>query len=348
MDGIILMVNENSGSYNTDTMIDRTRRLSSARPVLALVALVMLGGTRACGETFSFAVIADPHISGSADRKAKLATAVNWIINNRAGEDIELVFVVGDIAWGGSRANRNLRVARAILDRLNQAGVPYVPIIGDNEVEYLCEKEFEDTFSEQYGRLRKVLANWRKAPTPVNGKYLQNFSFNYKGCHFVCCDFNSRQAGAEGGELHDFAGGSWPWFRNDIETCPKDKKESVVIVTHIGMFRTGIGLADQYLFAQGDMTKIKSFLNGYRAYVDSNYAGHIHQNWHASVWTGLFSTIYHVRATDETWHCRQWPEDNRRSTTVRVVRVDSDGSKVHYKQHIRNAEEPGKSKVTPR
>jgi len=278
MDGILLMANDNSGSHNADTMIDRTKRLFSRQLLLALVALVMPGGTRACGDTFSFAVIADPHVVGIVDRKAKLTTAVNWIINNRAGDGIELVFVVGDIAWGGPRANRNLRVAREILDRLNQTDVLYIPIIGDNEVEYRCEKEFEDTFSEQYGRLGKVLANWRKAPTPVNGKYLQNFSFNYKGCHFVCCDFNSRQAGAEGGELHDFAGGSWPWFRNDIETCTKVKKESIVMVTHIGMFRTGVGLADQYLFAQDDMNKIKRFLNGYRGYVDSNYAGHIHQN----------------------------------------------------------------------
>jgi len=343
------MVNENSGSYKADTMIDRTRRLFSRQLRLSLVALVMLGGTRACGETFSFAVIADTHITGrAAENKAELTTAVNWIVRNKDGQDIELVFVVGDIGWGGARANRNLRVARGILDRLNQANIPYVPIIGDNEVEYRCEREFENTFSEQYKRLGKVLANWRKAPIPVNGKYLQNFSFNHKGCHFVCCDFNSRQAGAEGGELHDFAGGSWPWFRNDIETCPKVKKESIVIVTHIGMFRTGVGLADQYLFSADDMNKIKHLLNGYRGYVDTNYAGHIHQNWHASVWTGLFTTIYHVRTTDETWHCRQWPEGNGQATTVRVVRVDSGGSKVSYEQHIRNAEEPGKGKVTPR
>ena len=342
------MTNENSGSHNADAMIGLIGCPFSRETALALAALVILIGTCACGETFSFAVIADPHVDGKADRKTKLTTAVNWIIDNKVGEDIELVFVAGDIGWGGSAANRNLKVARGILDRLNQTGVPYVPIIGDNEVEYGCEKEFEDTFSRQYGRLGKVLANWRKAPTPVNGKYLQNFSFNYKGCHFVCSDFNSRQPGGEGGELHDFAGGTWPWFKKDIETCPKVKKESVVIVTHIGMFRTGVGLADEFLFSAEDMSWIKRFLKGYGEYVDTNYAGHIHQNWHASVWTGLFTTIYHVRTTDETWHCRQWPESNSRAITVRVVLVDSDGSKVSYKQHIRNAEESDKSKVTLR
>ncbi len=312
----------------------------SGHEVLALLALSMMTVAAGYGETFSFAVVADPHISGSADNKAKFKTAIDWIIGNKDAKDIELVFVVGDIGWGGPRANRNLKLAKDMLDRLDRAGITYLPIIGDNEVLCGSEKEFAETFDHQYRRLSNTLARWRKAPTPVNGKYLQNFSFDYKGCHFVCCDFNSRKWGNEGGELHDFAGGSWPWFKNDIRACPKNKKESIVIVTHIGMFRTGFGKADEYLFAQDEMKKIKGFLHDYRGFVDSNYAGHIHQNWHASVWSGLFTTIYHVRTTDETWYGAQWPEGDDRSITVRLVEVDSDGPKVSYKQHVRNAREP--------
>jgi hypothetical protein len=311
---------------------------------LALAALVTLTASAGYGETFSFAIIADPHIDGNVDNKAKFISAVDWIISNKDKKDIELVFVVGDIAWGGYRSDRNLRTARAILDRLNQAGVPYVPVIGDNEIQRRCEKEFEDTFNKQYQYLRGVLGHWRKAPTPVDGMYLQNFSFDYKGCHFVSCDFNSRKRGDEGGELHDFAGGSWPWFRNDIKTCLKVKKESIVIITHIGMFRTGFASADKYLFSQGEMKRIKSFLYDYREYVDSNYAGHIHQNWHSAIWTGLFTTLYHVRTTDETWHSRQWPEANDKGVTIRLVQVNSDGNKVSYSQHLENAEEPDSNK----
>lgn len=292
------------------------------------------------GRTFSFAVIADPHINGSSDHNAKLKAAIDWIIGNKDGEDIELVFLVGDIAWGGPRANRNLKRAKEMLDQLDRAGITYVPMIGDNEIQLGCEKEFAETFEPHYRRLAKVLPRWKKVPLPVNGKYLQNFSFDYKGCHFICSDFNSRKRDDEGATLHDFAGGSWPWFKNDVETCPKDKKEGVVVVTHIGMFRTGFGKADEYLFSQDEMKKIKGFLYDYRDYVDTNYAGHIHQNWRASVWTGLFTTIYHVRTTDETWYCRQWPEGDDRSITVRLVEVDSDGRKVSYKQHVRNAQEP--------
>ncbi|MEA3224425.1 MAG: metallophosphoesterase [Planctomycetota bacterium] len=321
-------------------MTDRIRRLFSSRGVFILLALSVMIVAPGYGRTFSFAVIADPHIDGSSDHNAKLKTAVDWIIGNKDGENIELVFVVGDIGWGGPRAHRNLKQAKGMLDRLGSAGIAYVPVIGDNEIQGGCDREFAETFHVQYRRLAKTLPGWRKAPIPVNGKYLQNFSFNYKGCHFICSDFNSRKRGNEGGELHDFAGGSWPWFENDIKACLKEKKESIVIVTHIGMFRTGFGKADDFLFSKDEMKKVKGFLWDYRDYVDSNYAGHIHQNWHASVWSGLFATIYHVRATDETWYCRQWPEAADRSITVRVVEVDSDGARVSYKQHVRNAREP--------
>ena len=321
-------------------MFNKIINLFSSNFITLIFALAVLITCDIYGETFSFGIIADPHIDFNPDHKTKLISAVDWIIKNKNKKDIELVFVVGDIAWGGSRKKRNLRISREILDCLNNAGIPYIPVIGDNEIQRRCEKEFADTFSKQYQYLSKALVHWRKAPTPVNGKYLQNFSFDYKGCHFVSCDFNSRKRGDEGGELHDFTGGSWPWFKNDIENCSKAKKESIVIITHIGMFRTGFGSADQFLFSQDEMRKIESFLFEYREYVDSNYAGHIHQNWHSVVWSGLFTTIYHVRTTDETWYGRQWPEADDKDVTVRLVQVNNEGNKVKYSQHIYNAQDP--------
>lgn len=299
------------------------------------LTLLALAVTHVCGRTFSFAVIADPHIYGEPDHTARFKTAVDWIIGNKEAEDIELVFIVGDIAWSG-----NVKLAKEMLDRLDNVGVSYVPIIGDNEVQCGSEREFARIFGSHYKRLSKTLSGWKKAPTPVKGKYLQNFSFDYKGCHFVCADFNSRQHGNEGGELHDFDGGSWPWLKDDIRNCLKKKKESIVIFSHIGMFRTGFGTADEFLFSKDEMSRIKDFLWDYRDYVDTNYAGHVHQNWHATIWEGLFTTIYHVRVTDETWFCKQWPEIDDRTITVRVVEVDSSGRKVSYKQSVHNAQEP--------
>jgi hypothetical protein len=286
------------------------------------------------GDKFSFAIMADPHLNGNADRRAKFEDAIDWVIKEKDINDIELVFVLGDIAWGGDKRNRNLPIAKAILDRLNNAGIPYIPIIGDNEVQVRCEKEFQDVFEPQYRYLSKILQNWRKASVPVDGMYLQNFSFDYKSCHFVCLDFNSRKDGVESGELHDFPGGSWPWFKNDIERCQKAKKENIIIMTHIGMFRTGFSMADQYLFSEGQMKKIKQFLFNYREYVDSNYAGHIHQNWHAVVWSGLFMPIYNVRTTDETWYDTKWPESNDKELTIRLVQANCSGPKIVYNQRI--------------
>ena len=237
-------------------MLKRIRNIFPSQSVLTLLALVILTAHIGYCETFSFAIIADPHINGSKNHKEKFISATNWIIDNKDKKDIQLVFVVGDIAWGGPRGNRNLRTAGVILDRLNHAGIPYIPIIGDNEIQKSSEKEFHEAFNKQYKYLSNVLEHWRKAPTPVKRKYLQNFSFDYKGCHFVCCDFNPRQLDNEGGELHDFSGGSWQWFKNDIETCSKSKKESIVIITHIGMFRTGFGTADEFLFSQDQNKKV--------------------------------------------------------------------------------------------
>jgi hypothetical protein len=319
-------------------MISKLTKRFLEQIILTLLIVFLPAASRGYGETFSFAIIADPHVDGNAVRRAKFETAVEWIIDNKDSNDIELVFILGDIAWGVRRGYRNLAVARHILNRLNDAGIPYIPIIGDNEIGAGCEKEFQDVFETQYKYLSGRVVNWQKAAIPVNGMYLQNFSFDYKGCHFVCPDFNSREKGNEGGELHDFPDGTWRWFQNDIEKCPKTKKENIVIMSHIGMFRTGFKTADKYLFSEDEMTKIKRFLYNYRGYIDSNYAGHIHQNWHMVVWSGLLTPLYTVRVTDETWYDTEWPESNDREVTVRLVQVNSNGPKVTYAQHIQNVE----------
>lgn len=306
--------------------------------LLTLSIMYLPVGCLVYGETFSFAIMADPHVDGNAARRAKFQTAVDWIKDNKNNNNIELVFVLGDIAWGRTGSSRNLAIARQILNRLNIVGIPYIPIIGDNEIETGCEREFQDVFEPQYKYLSGRFVNWQKATVPVRNMYLQNFSFDYKGCHFVCLDFNSRKRGDEGGELHDFPGGSWHWFKNDIEKCSKPKKENIVIMSHIGMFRTGFEMADKYLFSKEEMTKIKQFLYNYREYIDSNYAGHLHQNWNMIVWSGLFTPLYSVRVTDETWYDTQWPESNDRQLTVRLVQVNNNGPKITYHQHIQNIE----------
>jgi hypothetical protein len=284
-------------------------------------------------QTFSFALLADPHITSGAERREQLKTAVNWIITNHQSKKIELVFVLGDIAWGGSGDQRYLKVAKELLDPLNEAGIPYVPILGDNEVQEHCVKEFEETFRPQYELLAGIMFNFNKMSIPIQQLYLQNFSFDYKDCHFVCPDFLSRVNGEEGGELHQWEGGSWQWFRRDIETCDKRKKENIIVFTHIGMYTTGVPAFDQFLFTWDEMKIIKDFLLPYRDNIAANYAGHIHQNWHSVVRGGLLTPIYDTWMTDETWFS---PPGYDKEITVRRVEVNTDGNEITYQQHIEN------------
>jgi hypothetical protein len=107
-------------------------------------------------------------------------------------------------------------------------------------------------------------------------------------------------------------------------------------MTHIGMFRTGFEFADRFVFSNNQMSKVKGFLKDYKDNVDSNYAGHLHMNWYAPVWSGLFAPLYFVRVTDETWSKKQWPESEDQGLTVRWVQVDNSGTKISYQQHIEN------------
>ena len=308
----------------------------STRCILVLLVAGLASFSPGNCETFSFAVLADPHIDGNPEHEACLEAAVRWIINNKNFKDIELVFIVGDIAWGYSPGSSNVVVAKEILDELNDVGIPYVPLQGDNEVHSGFEEEFDYVFGEQYHYLSEIVENWQQAPTPVAAMYLQNFSFDYKGCHFVCPDFVSRAPGQERGELHDFAGGSWPWFTNDIANCAKPKQENVVVLTHIGMFRTGVPAADQYLYTESDLLAITDFLSPYQDHVATNYAGHIHQNWYWAV-PSSGEPIYDVYVTDETWYDARWPEPDDNEITVRWVRVNDSGPTVHYTQQTANA-----------
>ena len=91
-------------------------------------SFVMTGCPPSEPPIFSFAVFADPHVYGgpSSENAQRLSRCVEWVNTHKDDEDklIELVFIVGDI--GG-----NFSTAKDILDGLT---VPYLPIIGDNDV----------------------------------------------------------------------------------------------------------------------------------------------------------------------------------------------------------------------
>lgn len=286
------------------------------------------------GIPFSFAVLADPHVDGNPAHREYLVRAVDRLIEERDAWGIELVFIVGDIAWGGTAELTNLADAKGILDQLQVAGMHYVPVLGDNEVQAGDDQEFHEVFSAQYQHLAGVLEGWQQMPTPVNGYYMQSFSFEHRGCHFVSADFISRDPGSEAAELHDFAGGSWPWFQADIETAAHGPAERVNVFTHHGMFLTGFSSVDRYLISTADMEQIVEFLCPYRDHVAATYGGHIHQNWIWEVSCSSGELIYEVWITDDGFDAVVPPEQDDDRITIRVVEVSKTADGFVYEQHL--------------
>jgi len=318
-------------------------RIKRSLAVLALivVSVALAQGMPAWALDFSFAVIADPHIDGKPDHLACLQKAVGNVIATRADHKTVLVFVLGDIAWGGVGA-ANLATARAALQPLNEAGVPYVPLIGDNDCQTtVLDRQFHQAFSPQYAYLSERLTHWNKSPTPVEDPrgpkerpiYLQNFSFDWGPCHFVCADFATRP-GSNRGTLHDFPGGTWPWMKDDLRTCAKPKEANIVIFSHIPLFHVGLGYLDQYLMDGADDRTLIDFLFPNRAHLSAVYAGHIHQNFACDVQReGV--RVYTLLATDETWSSRQPTEFlGEPGCTVRYVGVTAGPSAVRYTQTV--------------
>ncbi|MFT7520434.1 MAG: hypothetical protein ACI9MC_002580, partial [Kiritimatiellia bacterium] len=105
---------------------------------LALCCTAESPTTAVLTHQFSFVVVADPHIASAPEHLQRLQGAVEWINAAAIDEKIEVVMVVGDIGWSGG-----LPRAQQALDALT---MPYVPIIGDNEVHIGAEERFDEVF----------------------------------------------------------------------------------------------------------------------------------------------------------------------------------------------------------
>jgi hypothetical protein len=266
---------------------------------------------------FSFVVIADPHLYGSQDAADRLAACVDWVNASRAAESIELVFVAGDL---GSR----LADAKALLDGLD---VPHVPVIGDNSIQSGREVLFDEVFGPHYATLATTLENWSRAPVPVPNtehggeSYFQNVSFDHRGVHFLGLDWCTRHVGGLEGEqadLHAMPGGTWPWFTNDLDACPKPRLENVVMVSHHPMHDL---LGGAGAFSGAEMDLIEAYTKVYADHVYADFAGHYHFPWYEGENAGGFE-LYVTDATHD--------DDN----TLRLVRVFDDGTRFTYEHEF--------------
>ena len=80
-------------------------------------------------------------MTGGGDHDARLQAAVAETNARIEAEGIELVFILGDIAWGDG-----YDLAHAALSEL---AVPWVPVLGDNPIQVGEETGFEDAFSSR-------------------------------------------------------------------------------------------------------------------------------------------------------------------------------------------------------
>lgn len=261
--------------------ISNSLRLSPGATSLFLLACMAFWGCAQAPGEFSFAVLADPHIASSPEHEQRLEICVEWINQNRRVHGIELVFVVGDIGWGPEGLGR----AKEILDRLE---VPYVPLLGDNEIQFGSEEEFQTVFGPQFEFLAGSLENWKKAPVPAWNPqvgrfcYLQNFSFDHKGVHFLCIDWCTRIVFpllGEQADLHDFPGGTWPWFREDVAASALDLEENIVMISHHPMHAEALAA-----FTRSEYETLSSFAEAFQNHLYADFAGHYHVYWHESLW----------------------------------------------------------------
>lgn len=261
---------------------------------------------------FSFAIIADPHVVGPGEHAARLDAAVDWIESHAEEFDLQLVMILGDICWGGG-----FTIAHTALDRLT---LPWVPVMGDNVVQTGGESTFHDTFSAQIDRLATDLDDFTMAPTPVANpqrggeSWLQNMAFRHRDVRFIAADWSSREVHPLWGEtpdLHDFAGGTWPWLTGQLDSALTAKSNSIVLLSHMPLFEGPGGLT------VNEADTVVDLLSTHQDAVWANLAGHLHvdssMDWQRA---GI-----EVHVTDATW------DDVNR---IRVVEVASSPLRVTY------------------
>jgi hypothetical protein len=263
---------------------------------------------------YTFAILADPHVTSSGENLDRLGVAVDWINSVADERQVELVLVLGDVAW-----NSGLDI---IVEALDELDMPYAAMIGDNEVASDDEEAFDTTFAPTYEALSADFDNWSRTVVPVHNpladqdNWFSNFSFDHRGVHFVAVDWCARGAfGAlsEVGDLHDFDGGSFQWFTADLAAMDATAADSVVMASHIPMH---LGLLDL-----DELAQVEALLLQYEEQVYGQFAGHIHADAEVEESDGLW-TVY---VTDATW------DDEVR---VRLVEVSGNGLRFEYEHEL--------------
>lgn len=265
------------------------------------------------GGDFAFVVLADPHLTGEGDRADRLRDAVAWIEAERDARGIELVLVAGDVAWGDG-----LPLVRGILDGL---AIPWVPMIGDNEIQVGDEAAYHTTVSPHLDALGATLPGWIRQsgpvflPEPGADAWLQGFGFTWRGVTFVGLDVAARVIDPLWGEfayLHDVDGGSLPFLAERLDALAPGPREDVVVLTHNPLLWTAGG------FDPVQQARLLEVVDPFADRVALALGGHLHLD---AEWLATDEVPYDVVLTDAVW------DDTNRA---RVVEVTLDGATFRY------------------
>lgn len=265
---------------------------------------------------FSIAVLADPHISGNAEHTARLQEAIAWINEHRESRQIELVPVLGDVGWGVG-----LTDSKTLLDGLQ---VPYIPIIGDNEIQYGDEENFTTVYNEQFEWLSENTEAWTFGggavwnPEEAKDSFFTNMAFTHKGVRLIALDWASRLPSSEGiwtefGYIHDFEGGTKAFLESELSMISASKEGATLFLTHIPMM---IGSFDAE-----KMDVISTTVEAYTDRIYANFAGHMHVN----VEDDSRDRGYEVYVTNAVW------DD---VITIRMLDVYQNSNAVYFEQEL--------------
>jgi len=293
----------------------------------------------------------------------QLRQTVNAINNNKDVYKIKFVAVLGDVTQ--SAENSEILKAKSILDTLNTLQVPWIPLTGNHDIwPYYTDQSgdyhdatnpidsttytavdysiYSQYFKPQYDYLHSHYGwNWNISTAPVqdglNGPkwYFSNMAFDYGGYHFICSDFNSRNADRYGpgtapeADLHDITDysnpsikGTWPWFKNEFDSyinrITDPGYNDIILLSHHGMFRQIHPDVGEMGFVGGENTKLNEFFwqAGHGDRVAYQFYGHLH-GWN----TG-----------DPVWS--DWSKDTGNGFEA-IQTIDNKGAWIHCLDPIR-------------
>jgi 3',5'-cyclic AMP phosphodiesterase CpdA len=230
----------------------------------------------------------------------RLRKSVNWINRHADSLRIRFVMVTGDLTDSGEKSE--FLKCREILNDLQ---VPYIPLIGNHDVwpytrseeapDALGDRFFNGVFDEAIAAHVAYFSRWDDGtrqkeivhPETGNKHQFQNFSFSFNGYRFIATDFGTRRHAGRGepgvgpsADLHDFTGGSFPWFGQQLLKAAQEDK-AVFVFSHWPLMKEPIRF--HFAFDGNEYGTLAELLFPYGQKLSTWFSGHIHRSFAQNV-----------------------------------------------------------------